>query len=277
MTIFEIQQQLRLTGHYTTPPDTKRSRSNWLAAWRYHFCNLGLLKAGIRSAAGGKLSRESWSVLGHKATAKIEYLGANVYCDGFEILGKVDGPVVYVANHMSMLETIVLPPFLMEQRNLAIVLKNSLMQLPYFGATFRSLDPIGISRRDPRADLRAVLEQGEAKLKGGASVLLFPQGTRNMCFNVTQFNTLGEKLSRAANVPMLPIALCTDFAPPGRILRDFGPVYPDRPIRFSMGPLIDPDEPRQLRHKIAVNFIAERLQTWGIEVVRESGETKSRS
>ena len=198
MTIFEIQEQLRATGCYETPASAAPARPVAAAAWRYHAQVMRSLFGGLRAAPFGRLDRRSWAILGHAALAKAEALGARVRCEGLNAGVRCGTPVVYVANHMSMMETIVLPPFLLGFAPLAIVLKRSLTRYPILGAVFRSLEPIGVTRRNARADLRDVLEQGRARLKAGASVLLFPQGTRRQIFDPAGFNTLGEKLSREA-------------------------------------------------------------------------------
>jgi 1-acyl-sn-glycerol-3-phosphate acyltransferase len=275
MTISEIQKQLRETGCYATPVAACPPRPVFGAAWQYHTQVVRSLLGGLRDARHGRLDRAAWSILGHAALARAEQLGAKVRCDGFDVGGRCGTPVVYVANHMSMMETIVLPPLLLGYGPLAIVLKRSLMEYPLLGAVFRALDPIGVSRRNARADLRAVLDQGCAKLAAGASVLLFPQGTRSRVFIPEQFNTLGEKLSRDAGVPLVPIALQTDFAPCGRILRDFGPVDPQRPIRFSAGPAIPPGLPRGERHQMALAFITGRLREWGLPVADDARRSKN--
>lgn len=266
MTILEVQKQLRTTGCYETPACARTVRKAAGAAWRYHAQVIHSLILGQRAARHGRLDQTTWATLGHAALAKAEQLGAVVHCDGFKNGVRNGTPVVYVANHMSMMETIVLPPLLLGFGPLAIVLKNSLMHYPWLGAVFRALDPIGVSRRNARLDLRAVLDQGCAKLAAGTSVLLFPQGTRSGIFEPERFNTLGEKLSRDAGVPLVPIAVQTDFTPPGRLLRDFGPVDIRRPIRFSVGPAIMPDLARGERHQTALAFITKRLRTWDLPV-----------
>ncbi len=273
MTILEIHRQLRETGCYETPAAGRPVQRGVGCAWRYHTQIMRCLLTGMREAQRGRLNRDSWAVIGHAALAKVEQMGTVVRCDGFDAVVRRGTPVVYVANHTSMMETIVLPPFLLAFAPLAIVLKRSLMHLPGLGAVFRGIEPIGVSRRNAREDLRAVLDQGRFRLAAGASVLLFPQGTRSRVFEPVRFNTLGEKLSREAGVPLVPIAVQTDFAPMGHLLRDFGPVDPSRPVRFSAGPAIPPDRPRGERHQLALAFIADRLREWGLPVAGDDDAT----
>lgn len=97
-------------------------------------------------------------------------------------------------------------------------------------------------------------------------MLLFPQATRQAAFVPAQFNSLGEKLSRDAGVPLMPIVVQTDFAAIGRWVKDFGPVNPRRPIRFRAGLLLSPGLPRAERHQAAVAFIGATIREWELPV-----------
>jgi 1-acyl-sn-glycerol-3-phosphate acyltransferase len=84
---------------------------------------------------------------------------------------KTDGPVVFVGNHMSTLETFVLPCVIQPVNRVAFVVKESLLTTPFFGPVMRSRDPVVVGRKNPREDLKTVLEQGAEKIKNGISVI----------------------------------------------------------------------------------------------------------
>ena len=54
------------------------------------------------------------------------------------------------------------------------------------------------------------MEEGSERLKKGKSVLIFPQKTRSEIFNPKEFNSLGVKLAKKNNVPVIPMAVLTD-------------------------------------------------------------------
>lgn len=124
-----------------------------------------------------------------------------------EAIDAVDGPCLFVANHMSTLETFMLPGIIRPRRPVTFVVKQSLTTMPFFGPVMRSRDPIVVGRTNPREDLKAVLEGGLERLRKGISIIVFPQHTRSSIFAPQQFNSIGIKLAKKAAVPVVPLAL----------------------------------------------------------------------
>ena len=123
---------------------------------------------------------------------------------------KIPDPVLFIANHMSTLETMILPCIISPLRKVTFVVKESLVKHPLFGDVMRSRNPIIVGRTDPRKDLEAVMTGGMELLSKGISIIIFPQSTRNVEFKPEEFNSLGVKLAKKAGVQVVPIALKTD-------------------------------------------------------------------
>ena len=130
----------------------------------------------------------------------------------------------------------------------------------------KALNLIAVYRQNPREDLKIVLNEGYNRIRQGCSVVIFPQATRSTVFDVKNFNTLGVKLARKAGVAVVPIALKTDFHGSGRRLKDIGPIHPERPIYFKFGSPIPVVGSGQAAHHSVVDFIAQNLRSWGVEV-----------
>ena len=163
-----------------------------------------------RRAAKGLCDDSAWVHASLRVTELIERVGCPVSIEGMENISATRGPCVFVANHMSTLETFMLPGIIRPHRAVTFVMKKSLVTLPFFGAVMRSRDPIVVGRTNPREDLTAVLEGGVERLKKGISIIVFPQSTRTPDFDPQHFNTIGVKLARKAGVPVVPLALKTD-------------------------------------------------------------------
>jgi 1-acyl-sn-glycerol-3-phosphate acyltransferase len=267
MTVLDFQRELRASGCYQTPARGRPpARPGRLAAWRFHSHTLAFAVRVGWFAYRRRFNDDAWGACCFRLWQQTERLGASLTCEGFAARAAYAGPVVYVANHMGLAETVLLPPVLLAFGPLTLVLKRSLLDYPFIGAACRAMRPIAVSRHNARDDLRVVLAQGRTCLDDGLSVLLFPQATRQAAFIPAQFNSLGEKLSRDAGVPLMPLAVQTDFAGIGRWVKEFGPVDPRRPIRFRAGPLLPPDLPRGERHQAAVAFIGASLRAWGLPV-----------
>lgn len=113
-------------------------------------------------------------------------------------------PVVYVANHQSMLDipvlTIGIPaPFV-------FVARAGLGRLPIVGAILRRSRCVLIDRQAPGGREAGLAAAGE-RLAAGESVLFFPEGTRSYGAEVRPFYPGAFRLAQAAGVPVVPVAV----------------------------------------------------------------------
>lgn len=278
MTVEQIHEVLRRDGCYETPaalrPDQPR-RAGFRTTWTFTWCSIGRIVASARENRRGTFDEAAWARIVYVAWREAERMGAVVTCEGFDSVNAVHGPVVYAANHMSMLETLILPVILLAHSPLSIVLKKSLLRYPVFGPPLARTRPIAVTRKNARDDLATVLREGRARLDDGRSVLLFPQATRRAVFDAAQFNSLGDKLARQAGVPLVPVALQTDFQGIGRVVKDFGRVDPARPVRFAFGPALADGAAKGGRHRQCVAFIEDRLRAWNLPVASQGGSHDS--
>ncbi|MGL4853698.1 MAG: lysophospholipid acyltransferase family protein, partial [Lentisphaeria bacterium] len=95
-------------------------------------------------------------------------------------------------------------------------------------------------------------------------IVIFPQSTRDVVFHPEEFSSAAVKMARKFNIPIVPIALKTDFAPSGKsgILKDFGKLYPERGIHFAFGEPLKVAGNGKEEHEKIVNFIVENLKKW---------------
>jgi 1-acyl-sn-glycerol-3-phosphate acyltransferase len=190
-------------------------------------------------------------------------VGVRIEIDGVDRFAALEGPCVFVGNHMSTLETFLLPTIIRPFKPVTFVVKRELTDYPVFGHVMRSRDPVLVGRANPREDLRAVLEGGAQRLGAGISIVVFPQTTRTPVFDPEAFNSIGVKLARRAQVPVVPVALKTDAWGNGRLVKDIGRIDPSRTVHFLFG------EPLPVRgtgageHQQVVDFIREHLLAWG--------------
>lgn len=261
---------LRATGRYETPPENRPARP--VKTWFWHtlvgarVISLDVIGACAVLTLRHKFNHEAWARLCMKSFAFAEHLGAVITLEGFENRINYKGPVVYVSNHMSTLETIIYPAVLGAWDKLAVVLKKQLTDIPFIAQTAAAIGCIPVTRKNVREDLMTVLSVGAERVKNGMSPLLFPQGTRQEVFDPKHFNSLGAKLAEHAGVPIIPIAAQTDFMRIGKVWRDFGPIDPTRPIRFKCGPVIPPSLGAREMHSRSLSFITETMRGWGLPI-----------
>jgi 1-acyl-sn-glycerol-3-phosphate acyltransferase len=211
-------------------------------------------------ARSGGLDQQAWCRAAFDIFRAIEDCGGRFDITGLDNLKAADGPVVFVANHMSTLETLVPPAFIYPRKKPVYVIKEQLLTVPFFGAYVQEC--IGVTRKSPSEDFRQVMTRGAEKIGNGYSVIVFPQATRSPCFDPEKFNSLGVKLAKRCRVPVIPIALKTDFWGTGALIKDFGPLHPGRTIHFEFGSPLEIHGSGKEEHEQIMAFIRSRLDDW---------------
>ena len=178
---------------------------------------------------------KAWTDSSFEILRFIENTGGIFHITGMENITKSAGPVLFISNHMSTLETMILPSIIGPHRELTFVVKESLVKHPLFGDVMRSRNPIVVGRTDPRKDLEAVMNGGVELLNNGISIVIFPQSTRSLEFKPEEFNSLGVKLAKKAGVEVVPVALKTDFWGNGKLIKELGPLDRHKHIHIKFG------------------------------------------
>jgi 1-acyl-sn-glycerol-3-phosphate acyltransferase len=258
---------------YHTPDNHRAGLGCRLFPWsRFHFYRrtIPVLLKGRRQALRGEFDAVAFSERAEDILRAVEYCGAKVHVTGLEHIAETPGAVVFVGNHMSMLETFLLPAAICPHKPAGFVLKESLARNWLMGPVVAAQQAIQVGRENPREDLAAVLQEGQDRLDRGRSVIIFPQGTRSADFPADRFNTLGAKLARRADVPIIPFALKTDFLENGKWLKDLGPVFPSRDVHMAFGPPITDVSNQRQAHQDCLDFVRSTLSGWGVRILEQS-------
>ncbi len=218
---------------------------------------------GSKIAKKGLYDKKAWIINSLNNLILAEDSGGEFHITGMENLREdIDKGMVIVANHMSTLETVVLPSIVQPNRNVTFVVKDTLVRDNTFGAIMRATNPIIVGRKSPREDLEHVLKEGEKKLRAGISLIIFPQSTRNSVFDPKGFNTLGIKLAKRAKVKIIPLALKTDFWGNGKFIKEIGKIDPKKKIHFTFEKPIEIKGNGKEEHKNIVEFITKKQEEW---------------
>jgi 1-acyl-sn-glycerol-3-phosphate acyltransferase len=222
---------------------------------------LRIIFRGSRLAQKGVYEEHDWWASSVEVVRALEKVGVSIQVTGLDVLKEAPGPVVFVGNHLSVLETVVLPAQICPYTPVTFVIKQSLVDMPVFKHIIRSRQPIVVTRTNPRQDLKTVLEQGCDRLSKGISVIIFPQTTR-ADFDPEQFSTIAIKLAKRANVPVIPLALLTDAWENGRLMKDFGKIKPSRQVHFAFGEPLRVEGKGSETHQAVLEYIQNHLERW---------------
>lgn len=113
------------------------------------------------------------------------------------------GPAVIVANHLSILDILVLyglfAPF-------KWVSKAEIFKIPFIGWNMRMNDYVGIRRGD-RESIKQMMADSRAHLNAGSPLLIFPEGTRSPDGHLQKFRDGAFRLACEVGCPIIPVVL----------------------------------------------------------------------
>jgi len=270
-----FRRELLANGCYRTPDERLAPRAPKSAWTTLRYCWAAgrvFPYSGIYEALG-KLTPESWARLCFSTVSVAERLGMRVTLEGWRNREAYDGPVMYVCNHMSTLETTMLPPVLLTYGPLNVVAKASLTHLPFLEKAAAHMGLVAIGRKNPREDLVKMLTVGTERIQSGNSFLIFPQGTRQDVFSRKKFSSIGAKLAEKAGCPIVPLAIDSRCLPKREkgllkgVFKDFGTVDTSFDVRLACGPVIPCGKSREMQDA-SFDWIAGKLEEWGLPVER---------
>lgn len=257
----EFTEIIARNDTYSTPPDTQ-GKNLFGASFTLYKNIAKVVLYSNRWVRKNMYHDYNWIYSSLDILHGTEKAGIKYEVEGMNHITEVEGPVIFISNHMSTLETLTLPAFIHPVKRIVFITKKELTTYPLFGPISGARDPILVGRKNPREDLKQVFEDGSKKLKEGKSIVVFPQRTRSPKFNPKHFNSLGVKLAKQNNVPIIPIALLTDCWANGKYIKELGPIDPNKIARIKFGSSMPPGEPHA--HEKIIEFIKENLTNWGV-------------
>ena len=268
-TLEMFREELLRTGGYQTPPERKAPvprKKGRLTTLGFTWSVFSVFPCCAVSEALRRLTTDKWAHYCFASLQKAEKYGTDVILDGWDNRKNHNGPVVYLANHMSTLETVMMPFVLLAYGPIGTVVKQSLSHLPFLTRAAAHMGLIPIGRKSPREDLMTIFNVCGERIKNGTSIIIYAQGTRQPVFSRKSWGSIGTKLAEKSGVPVVPIAVKTDIQPTrpdGKgWFKDFGPVDPSKTIRLSCGPVLT-GKSKEMQ-QASFEWIKSRLDEWGM-------------
>ena len=112
--------------------------------------------------------------------------------------------VVFLSNHASMLDIPILYKAL--PVSFRFLVKKELFKIPFFGFMMLKAGYIPVDRSGGRAALKSIIKAAK-KVDKGASVVVFPEGTRSKDGTLGPFKTGGIMVALKTRSPVVPVAI----------------------------------------------------------------------
>ncbi len=131
---------------------------------------------------------------------------------------------VLMANHQSVFDTAAIVATL--PITFRFVAKRELSWIPFFGWALVAGGHVIIDRADRESSVRS-LERAAAQVRGGKTVVIFPEGTRSGRAEIGELKSGGFHLALAAQVPIVPITVSgsSRITPPRSLRIESGRVH----------------------------------------------------
>jgi 1-acyl-sn-glycerol-3-phosphate acyltransferase len=113
-------------------------------------------------------------------------------------------PCVIMANHQSYLDVLAL--YSASPRIFGFVAKKSLFSIPLFGGVMRAIPCVPIDR-DRRNEAFDAVRDAAAQVAAGATIAVFPEGTRSPGDRVAPLKKGPFYLAQLAKAPVIPIGI----------------------------------------------------------------------
>lgn len=140
--------------------------------------------------------------------------GARVHVHGEEHIGGGQARI-FACNHVSWFDVPAMAGTLPRGK---FVTKAELFRVPFFGQGMRIVGMIRIERENRKAAF-ASYDEAAARIRAGAPVVVFPEGTRGRSYALRPFKKGPFVLAVAAGVPIVPVLIhgTLDVLPKGSL------------------------------------------------------------
>jgi 1-acyl-sn-glycerol-3-phosphate acyltransferase len=210
------------------------------------------------------LAPRSWAMAGLRTHAIVSVwllrviAGTKLEVRGQDKLPK--GAVLVVSKHQSAWDTFGLVPLF---RDPAIVLKDELKWIPFYGWFCVKFEHILVRRDKAAVALRAMISDAQSRAAQGREIVIFPEGTRQAPGAAPDYKPGYVALYEALEIPCVPLALNSGlFWPRRELLRHPGTIV----VEF-----LDPIPPGLPRKEFRA-LLEARLEEAALRLVAEGRE-----
>lgn len=199
----------------------------------------------------------------------------------FEVRGVENVPdgksFIVAAKHQSAYETMKLHTLFKDP---AIILKQELLRIPFWGLYLKKIKPIAIDRKNKDTAISSI-QEGAIEVKDhNRPIIIFPQGTRVRTDHTTQerpYKVGVARIQEATELPIVPMALNTGYfwprsgwlKRPGRVVFEFLPAIEHGMERSALLAKLEHDleERSNALLQEAINDKTKPRKLWGVVII----------
>ncbi len=180
---------------------------------------------------------------------------------------------LYIANHRSIFDLLFTLELL--PGRLAPVAKKELKNIPFLHFWMRQINTLFLDRSNIRAGVQMVIDAANL-VKGGTSVLIFPEGTRNRTDDpVQEFHGGSFKIAIKAGAPVVPLTIIGTR----HVFEEHMPSIHPANVTIVIGKPIEtagmPIAERKTLHERCQKEIGETYAQWSARAASGEGESSS--
>ncbi|MGB8332377.1 MAG: lysophospholipid acyltransferase family protein [Polyangiales bacterium] len=248
-----------------------RQRGRWLKQWvPFGARTVGW---GVLSITAGPLTGGAASTWAAKKWSASSAKGLKIYIEATGQENVPDGGFVFVSNHESLVDILVLGAALPGDFKWAA--KRSLMNIPFLGWHLKLAGHVPVDRNQGKDAATAVTEAFESVLRDEKPLLVFPEGTRTEDGKLRPFKNGAFHAAVLTGKPVVPVALRGTFTLMSREAVDTGGSNrpEDRLVTVRIGKPLYPNA--ELDEAAAVTDLRERTRAAVIGMLAEANSTES--
>ncbi|MEN6295974.1 MAG: lysophospholipid acyltransferase family protein [Chloroherpetonaceae bacterium] len=180
----------------------------------------------------------------------LKIVGAKLQIEGLENINP-DKSYIFVSNHSNLFDIPILQATL--PNDFRIIYKKELEKIPFFGLVLKKSPYISIEREGTKSTMSS-LNVAISQIQSGASVLVFPEGTRSKDGSLGKFKRGAFLLAFRGGKPIVPITIIGS-----------NKIFPKGKLEFNrtkIRVIIDkPIEVTSMQNKTAENEIMEKIHS----------------
>lgn len=111
---------------------------------------------------------------------------------------------IFVANHQAIFDGFALLAYI--DKPFGFIAKKEIRKIPLVNGWLKSIGSIYIDRKSPRQSIKTI-EEAVDKIKGGYSIMVFPEGTRSLKSTMNSFKKGSMRLAIKSDVAIVPITI----------------------------------------------------------------------